>query len=119
MPPIEEQEQQAETHGDESGEKTLGSALSPAAQKEEDGREENGRREQEVESGVGTKAGEEQDHRVVEEEHRHGREHDGRGIRGAGWSVERVLGEAAAALGLTEGRPSSLPELVARLREAA
>jgi glutamyl-Q tRNA(Asp) synthetase len=42
-----------------------------------------------------------------------------RDLRGEGWSVERVLGLAAAALGLTEGEPSTLPQLVARLREAA
>ena len=42
-----------------------------------------------------------------------------RDLRAAGWSVERVLGEAAAALGLTAGEPASMAELVERVRNAA
>ena len=40
-------------------------------------------------------------------------------LRAAGWSVERVLGEAGAALGLTGGEPASMSDLVARLRRTA
>jgi glutamyl-Q tRNA(Asp) synthetase len=40
-------------------------------------------------------------------------------LRASGWSVERVLGQAAAALGLTDGQPTPLNDLVARIREAA
>ena len=40
-------------------------------------------------------------------------------LRADGWSVERVLGEAAAALGLTGGQPVSMTELVDRIREMA
>ena len=42
-----------------------------------------------------------------------------RDLRAAGWSIERVLGEAGAALGLTEGGPTSMAELVARVRRNA
>ncbi len=42
-----------------------------------------------------------------------------RDLRAAGWSVERVLGEAGAALGLTHGQPTSMAELVLRLKETA
>ena len=42
-----------------------------------------------------------------------------RDLRAAGWSVERVLGEAGAALGLTHGQPASMEELVRRLKETA
>jgi len=40
-----------------------------------------------------------------------------RDLRAAGWSVERVLGEAAAALGLTKGEPASMEQLARRLKE--
>lgn len=39
-----------------------------------------------------------------------------RDLRAAGWSTARVLGEAAAALGLTRGGPASMAELVERVR---
>lgn len=42
-----------------------------------------------------------------------------RDLRAAGWSVERVLGEAGAALGLTGGEPASMADLVSRLRRTA
>ena len=42
-----------------------------------------------------------------------------RDLRAAGWSAERVLGEAAAALGLTRGEPASMAELAERLRKTA
>lgn len=42
-----------------------------------------------------------------------------RELRAAGWSVERVLGQAAASLGLTNGEPVSRSEVVARVRESA
>lgn len=42
-----------------------------------------------------------------------------RDLRAAGWSVERVLGEAAAPLGLTHGEPASMEDLVRRLKETA
>lgn len=41
-----------------------------------------------------------------------------RDLRAAGWSVERVLGEAAAALGLTRGEPACMAELVRRVKES-
>lgn len=42
-----------------------------------------------------------------------------RDLRAAGWRVERVLGEAAAVLGLTRGEPASMAELVERVRGEA
>lgn len=42
-----------------------------------------------------------------------------RDLRSAGWSAERVLGAAAAALGLTHGEPAAMAELVERLRRIA
>ena len=39
-----------------------------------------------------------------------------RDLRASGWGVERVLGEAASALGLTGGEPSSMPDLVGFLK---
>jgi glutamyl-Q tRNA(Asp) synthetase len=42
-----------------------------------------------------------------------------RDLRAAGWSVERVLGEAAASLGLTLGQPATMTELADRLAETA
>ena len=38
-----------------------------------------------------------------------------RDLRAAGWSVERVLGEAGAVLGLTRGEPASMASLTERL----
>ncbi len=42
-----------------------------------------------------------------------------RELRAAGWTVERVLGEAARALGLTTGEPVSLSGAVERIRASA
>ncbi len=42
-----------------------------------------------------------------------------RELRAAGWSVERVLGEAAASLGLSKGQPVSHAEVAARLKASA
>ena len=42
-----------------------------------------------------------------------------RDLRASGWSVERVLGEAASALGLFAGQPASMADLVGRLKETA
>ena len=40
-----------------------------------------------------------------------------RDLRAAGWSVERVLGRAAGSVGLGDGEPSTLAELLTRVRE--
>ena len=42
-----------------------------------------------------------------------------RDLREQGFTVERVLGEAAAALGLTCGEPASMAQLIERVRSAA
>jgi glutamyl/glutaminyl-tRNA synthetase len=42
-----------------------------------------------------------------------------RDLRATGWSVERVLGRAAASLGLGDGQPVTMADLVGRLREQA
>ena len=42
-----------------------------------------------------------------------------RDLRAAGWSAERVLGEAGAALGLTRGEPVSMAEMTARFEGRA
>ena len=42
-----------------------------------------------------------------------------RDLRAVGWSVERVLGAAAAALGLSKGEPASFAVLTRRLKESA
>lgn len=42
-----------------------------------------------------------------------------RDLRAAGWSAERVLGRAAASLGLGDGEPATMADLVLRLREQA
>jgi len=42
-----------------------------------------------------------------------------RDLRAQGFRVERVLGEAAAALGLTRGEPASMAQLIESLRRAA
>ncbi len=42
-----------------------------------------------------------------------------RDLRAAGWSVERVLGQAATVLGLTEGEPVDQAEIIARIRASA
>ncbi len=42
-----------------------------------------------------------------------------RELRASGWSVERMLGHAGFALGLTEERPCSLADLLARIQASA
>jgi glutamyl/glutaminyl-tRNA synthetase len=41
-----------------------------------------------------------------------------RDLRASGWSVERVLGAAAATLGLTRGEPAAMDDLTRRLTES-
>jgi glutamyl-tRNA synthetase/glutamyl-Q tRNA(Asp) synthetase len=42
-----------------------------------------------------------------------------RELRASGWTVERLLGRAGFALGLTKGEPLPFSELVARMRDSA